>query len=231
MTTRYSIKTVLRFIAKICFGDFGSVTVAALVVLAYPPIVLSAEPEIGYITAARGTVAMKRPGADSNLAVKQGLAFKVGDVIQTDANSTAQMTLTDDSFVNLGRGTSVRVNQYSFDPASDRRTAIIRVIEGKTRFIIYKLRSRDSSFRIDTGNALIVPGGFADLVVLASPGRTEVVVMDHGLNIRNSLPYVIGNVKVGVNQKTIINEKEPPMVPVVISPRERKEWLKDVKQK
>ena len=133
--------------------------------------------------------------------------------------------------MNLGPGSAVRVNQYSFDEASGRRTTIVRVIEGKTRFVVYKLRSPGSSFRIDTGNALIVPGGFADLVVLTSPGRTDVAVLDHGLNVRNSLPYVIGNVNVGVNQLTVVKEKEPPSMPVVISPQERKEWLKDVKQR
>lgn len=173
---------------------------------------------------------MKRPGTESDLVVKQGLAFKVGDIIKTGVSSAAQMTLTDDSFMNLGPGSAVRVNQYSFDKASGRRTTIIRVIEGKTRFVVYKMRSPGSSFRVEAGNALLAPGGFANFVVLTSKGRTEVAVMDHGLNVRNSLPYVIGNVNVGANQRSVVKEKEPPTVPVGISLTARKEWLKDVKQ-
>jgi ferric-dicitrate binding protein FerR (iron transport regulator) len=179
----------------------------------------------------RGAVVLKRPGAENDLVATQGLAFKVGDTIKTGVNSTAQITLTDDSFMNLGPGSAVRVNQYSFDQTAGRRTTIIRVIAGKTRFVVYKLRSSGSSFRVEAGNALLAPGGFANFVVLASAGRTEVVVLDHGLAVRNSLPYVIGNVNVGVNQRSVVKEKEPPTIPVVISPQERKEWLKDVKQK
>jgi ferric-dicitrate binding protein FerR (iron transport regulator) len=141
------------------------------------------------------------------------------------------MTLTDDSFMNLGPGSAVRVNQYSFDATTDRRTAVIRVIQGKTRIVIYKLRSRGSSFRVETGCALVTAGGFADLVVLAAPGRTDVAVLDQGIVVRNSLPYVIGDVRVGVNQRTIVKEKSPPTAPEVITPRERKDWLKDLKQR
>jgi ferric-dicitrate binding protein FerR (iron transport regulator) len=211
------------------FSGIGSIAVTVLVVLPYPPIVHSAEPEIGSLTAVRGSVTLKRPGSENAAVTKEGLAFMVGDVIETGAGSTAQMTLTDDSFMNLGPGTAVRVNQYSFDPATDRRATSVRVIKGKTRFVIFKLRSPGSSFRVEAENALITPGGFADLVVLASPGRTEVAVLDQGLVVRNSLPYVIGDVRVGVNQRTIVHDKNPPVAPVVITPQERKQWLKDFK--
>ena len=140
------------------------------------------------------------------------------------------MTLTDDSFMNLGPGSAVRVNQYSLDTTKDRRTTVIRVIQGKTRIVIYKLRSQGSSFRVETGNALVTTGGFADLVVLATPGRTEVAALDQAIVVRNSLPYVIGEVRVGVNQRTVIQDKTSPTAPEVITPQERKILLKDLMQ-
>jgi ferric-dicitrate binding protein FerR (iron transport regulator) len=230
METGDSFKTVLRYILQRWFCGIGSIAVSAVVVLPYPPIALSAEPDIGSITAARGTVVLKRPGAERSVAVREGLTFKVGDVVETGASSTAQMTLTDDSFVNLGPGSAVRVNQYALDTTTDRRTTVIRVIQGKTRIVIYKLRSQGSSFRVETGNALVTTGAFADLVVLTTPGRTEVAVMDQGIVVRNSLPYIIGDVRVGVNQGTIVREKFPPSAPEVITPQEWKNWLKDLKQ-
>jgi len=175
-------------------------------------------------------VVLKRPGAERSVAVKAGLTFKVGDVVETGASSTAQMTLTDDSFMNLGPGSAVRVNQYSLDAITDRRSTVIRVIQGKTRIVIYKLRSQGSSFRVETGNALVTTGGFADLVVLATPSRTEVAALDQAIVVRNSLPYVIGDVRVGVNQGTIVKENFPTSPPDVMTPQERKNWLKDRKQ-
>jgi len=231
MSTGDSFKTVLRYIFQRWSSGIGSIAVTVLFVLLYPPLVLSDELIIGSITAARGTAVLKRPLAEHPIVVKEGLAFKVGDVIETGVNSTAQMTLTDDSFMNLGPGSAVRVNQFSFDRATNRRTAIIRVIEGRTRFVIYKLRSPGSAFRVEAGTTLVTPGGFADFVVLASPGLTEVAALESSLNVRNTLPYVIGNVTVGMNQRTAVKEKAPPTVPVVITPQERKQWLKDLKGK
>ena len=219
----------MRYSVNRWFGGIGTIAVTALVFLTFPPIVPSAEPEIGSITAIRGPVIVKRPGAEGPINVKAGLLFKVGDIVETGGHSTAQMTLTDDSFMNLGPDTAVRVNQYSFDPVSNRRTTIIRVIGGKTRFVIFKLRSSGSTFRIEAGNALVTPGGLTDLVVLASPGRTEVAALGSSFNVRNTLPYVVGNINVGVNQRTVVSEKSPPTEPMVITPQERKEWLKDVK--
>jgi hypothetical protein len=33
-----------------------------------------------------------------------------------------------------------------------------------------------------------------------------------------------------MNQRTVVKEKVPPTAPVVITPQERKNWLKDLKQ-
>ena len=229
MATEESFKTVLKYISQIWFGGVGSIALAVLVVLPYPPAAFSVEPDIGSITGVRGSVVLKRPGSADPLTVKERVAFKVGDVIETDAKASAQMTLTDDSFVNLGPASSVRVSQYAFDPATDRRTAIVRVIEGKSRFVIYRLRSQESSFRVETDTARLMIGGVADFVVLASQGRTNVAVLDHGLIVRNSIPYVVGDVRIGVNQMAIVQEKSPPTAPVVITQQERKAWLKDLK--
>jgi ferric-dicitrate binding protein FerR (iron transport regulator) len=140
------------------------------------------------------------------------------------------MTLTDDSFMNLGPGSAVRVNQYSFDPVSNRRTTIIRVLEGKVRFVVFRIRRGDSSFRVEADKALVLAGGLADFVVTTSPGQAEVAALESSLNVRNTLPYVIGNVNIGMNQRTVVKEKVPPTAPVVITPQERKNWLKDLKQ-
>jgi hypothetical protein len=66
--------------------------------------------------------------------------------------------------------------------------------------------------------------------VIAVPGQVEIAVLGSSLNVRNSLPYVIGNVNVGLNQRTMVKEKSPPTVPEIITPKERKEYLQDLKQ-
>jgi hypothetical protein len=83
---------------------------------------------------------------------------------------------------------------------------------------------------VEAGNALGTAGGLADFIVAVSTGQAEFTVLDHGLSVRNSLPYVIGDVRVGVNQRTVVKEKAPPTVSEVITPQERKKYLKDLKQ-
>lgn len=200
-----------------------------LLTFAFPPVVLSAEPSIGTVTALRGTVVIHRPGAGAPLAAKEGTPFLVGDVVKTDSGSAAQLSLTDESFMNMAAGASVRVNQYSFDPAADRRTTIIRVLEGKVRFIVFRPRRAGSSFRVDAGSAMVTAGSLADFVAVAGRGHAEISVLEQALSVKNSLSYVVGTVSVGGNQRTVVREKQPPSMPEVISPQERKELLKDVK--
>jgi ferric-dicitrate binding protein FerR (iron transport regulator) len=196
----------------------------------FPSVVLSADPAIGTVTALRGTARLKRPGIGERLSVKMAMPFFVGDLVEAGSSSAVQLSLTDESFMNLAPGAAVRVNQYSFDPATDRRTMIIRVLEGRVRFVVFRLRKGGSSFRVQAANALVSTGGLGDLVVQVSGNQAEIAVLEHGLSVSNSLPYVIGNVNVGVNERTVVKEKEAPSVPKVISPQERKELLKDVKK-
>ena len=207
-----------------------TIAAAALLTFICPPVVLSVEPAIGTVTALRGTAFIKRPGAGDPLPARAGMPFHVGDVVETGSGSAVQLSLTDESFMNLAPGASVRVNQYSFDPATERRTMVIRVLDGKVRFVVFRPRQGGSLFRIEAGNAIVTAGGLGDLVVQVSRGQADIAVLNYGLSVKNVQSFVIGTVNVGVNQRTVVKEKEPPTVPRVISPQERKEILKDVKK-
>jgi ferric-dicitrate binding protein FerR (iron transport regulator) len=207
-----------------------TLTAAALLIILCPPFASSAESAIGAITALRGSAVIKRPGAGDPFPASVGTAVLVGDVVETRSDSAVQLSLTDESFMNVAAGSAVRVNQYSFDQMSNRRTTIIRVLEGRVRFVVFRLRSGDSSFRVEADKALMTAGGLADFVVMCAQGQAVIAVLGSSLNVRNALPYVIGNVNVGVNQRTIVKEKSPPTVPEVISPMERKEYLKELKK-
>lgn len=203
--------------------------VALLLNILCSSIVLSAEPAVGTVTALRGTAAIKRPGTGDPLPVRVGMDFRVGDVVEARSDSAVQLSLTDESFMNVAAGSSVRVNQYSFDPAVNRRTTVIRVLAGRVRFVVFRLRRDGSSFRVESDNALVTVGGLADFIVRAEPGRSEVAVFESSLSVRNALAYVIGSVNVGVNQRTIVREKLPPAMPEIITSKERKELLKGLK--
>lgn len=206
----------------------GPLVAASLLFLSLLPPAFSGEQVIGTVTALRGTVLIKRPGRGSPLSAREGTPIQIADVVEAGAGSAAQVAFSDESFVNMAPGASIRLNQYSFDEAKNRRTMIIKVLEGKVRCIVFRIRTVDSSFRVVTETALVTADLLADFVAIASHQQTEIAVLDHGLSVKNSLPYVVGDMRVGVNQRTVVREKARPAMPAGISSRERKEILKDV---
>jgi len=185
---------------------------------------LAAGQTIGNITIVHGAVTIKRPGEQEAPARRTG-ALLVGDVVRTTGNAAAQVALTDDSFINIAPNSSLRVNQYSFEPKEDRRTVVVRVLEGRARFIVYKKRAV-SALRVESPSSLITSHGLADFVVSASVAGTEAVVLNQSIEVKNGNSLIIGNVGLGANQKVMVTEKSPPSQPVVISPEERRALLK-----
>jgi ferric-dicitrate binding protein FerR (iron transport regulator) len=180
---------------------------------------------IGHITNIHGAVTIKRLGVEKPVAAIRGAEFSIGDVLATGPGSSAQVTFSDESFADLAPGSSLRVNQYSFDPIEKRRVALVRVLTGQTRFIAYKPLSSDSALRVETEHALVSTGIVADFVVAVHDQETEVAVLANGVNVRHAAPFIIGEVNLGVNQRTIVKEKSPPAQLTVITPEQRKTYL------
>lgn len=109
-----------------------------LAVFLFPADNLAADTAIGKLTVVQGTVTVKKSGVEKAVAVGEGDSVSVGDVLQTGKNSGAQLVFTDDSLVNMSSDTAVRVNQYIYEPGKNRRKAIVKILGGKTRFVIYR---------------------------------------------------------------------------------------------
>jgi hypothetical protein len=183
---------------------------------------------IGAITSVYGTVTLKRPGSTEAKSAERGDRVSVGDDIRTGKDSAAQVTLTDESFANLFDDSWVRMNQYSFDRSSDRRTARVRVLAGKVRFVVYKASSMDSGFFVETDNVIAAFGPFGDVGISVRPLQTEVSVLQSSAQVRNISPLVVGEVSVGINQKTLVRGKEAPSSPVTLLPSERRDYMRDI---
>ena len=184
------------------------------------------EPDIGAVTALRGPVWLKRLGRDRDIVVQKGTAVRVGDIVETGKDGSCQVALIDESFYELGEGSSVRVNQYAFSEKENRRTAVAQVMEGQARFVIFRPRSGGSRFRVETGTAAIDPDRLADFVVKTGPHSTDVMVLQKGLRVRNRSSLYVGEYRIGENQKTTVGKNKPPTPPVSITQEERREVLK-----
>lgn len=198
-----------------------------LAVFLFPADNLAADTVVGKITVVQGTVTVKKPGVEKVIAVGEGDSVLVGDVLQTGKDSRVQLAFTDDSLLNLSSDTALRVNQYIYDPEKNRRKAIVKILAGKTRFVIYRERSAESAFYIETDKASIA-AGIADFAVITLPEETDVVVFGGGASVKNIFSLAVGEVYIWTNQMTAVKKKMPPSRPSVITSKQRKDYIKDV---
>ena len=192
------------------------------------PDASSAERAVGRLVVAHGGVTLEKPGNEAARDARPGDVVFVGDILETRGEGHAQLLLTDESVMTLSSGTAMRVNQYSFDAATNRRTAEVRVFKGKIRIVLYIERNNESSFKVVTDHALISPSD-SDFVVIVSEGETSLVVLYGGATVVNSSKFTVGTVNLGQNQLTVVRGKNPPSVPSVITEEQRRAYIRDAK--
>ncbi|MDP3029167.1 MAG: FecR family protein [Deltaproteobacteria bacterium] len=206
---------LLFLFSLVCFPPF----------LFFSPVdSMAADAPVGKLAIVSGKVTVKRAGAEKRTVAAGHYVF-VGDIVQTEKNSMSRVVFTDDSFINLSSATALMIRQFTFDPEENRRTAIMKVLGGMARFVIYK--QRNGSFNVET-NSASVRANIADFGVAVLPDETEVAVLDGAVSVENISPLTIGKIRLGINQKTIVREKTPPSEPVTLSLKQRKVYLKDV---
>jgi hypothetical protein len=209
----------------------GSFIAQAVVILSFllSGSAWSAEPVAGSVTAVRGTVVRKQLGSENTAPVRVQDAYRVGDILETGSSSAAQLTLSDETFLNLGPDSAVRVNQYSFNRSTMRRTARIRVLKGIVRFVLFRLRSPDSVFLVETEQANVLPQMIADVAVETHPADTVVAVLGGSARVKNASALVIGEVHVKMNQAASVLGAAPPAPASTVSPEDRRRLLSRLK--
>ncbi len=172
-----------------------------------------------------GQVSLRTPGGEEVQQVARGAGIAAGDVLTSGAGGSVQMTLDDDSVVSLVSFSSVRINQFSFDRKINRRTAVVRVLQGKVRVTVFKVRSLESNLSVESDTAAITIDNLGDCVIHSVRGASEVAVLEQTVRVRNVLSYVVGDVRADANQKVTVRERQPPSAPATLSSDERRRCL------
>ena len=163
--------------------------------------------------------------------VALGDTVAVGDVITSGAGARAQVTLADESLVLLSHDSSFRINQFSFDRPTNRRTAVVRVIKGAVRVVVFKVRSPESDLTVESDTASIVFDNLGDCVVMPGKGSTDIVALEQAIRVKNVLSYVVGEVKMNANQRVLVSEKRAPSSPAKVLPDEKALLLRDFRSR
>jgi hypothetical protein len=114
---------------------------------------------IGLYTAVAGKVTAIHAGQPDAVAVslRGDVFFK--DVIETQAGARAKALLRDDSLLTLGEKSRLEISEHVYDPAENRRSAVLRLVKGTVRALVGKAFAGESRFEVHTPTAVAAARG------------------------------------------------------------------------
>jgi hypothetical protein len=132
---------------------------------------------------ASGHVSVRRPSS-AELAARAGLAVIVGDTVITGAQSSAKLLVRDQSILDLGPSTELRIEAFEDADSADRRFSS-SIDFGQVRAAVNKKLGRRGHFQMRTKSSVMAVRGtefvIASQLSPASGGtevRTKVTVME-----------------------------------------------------
>lgn len=109
--------------------------------------------------------------------LSRGAKLNVGDTVMTGANGHVHLRFVDQAFVSVRPGSTLKVEQYNYDPATPANNRVKFVLsEGTSRLITGQAgQTAKQNFRLNTPVAAIGVRG-TDFVVQATADNTRVTV-------------------------------------------------------
>lgn len=107
-------------------------TLAVAVALAAASPARAADP-VGVVRLADGIASIRR--GDATLPARSGLPVLETDVLETGRDGRLGVILRDDTRIALGPDSTVRVDEFRFEPVEQRLGLLVRVIRGVAAFV------------------------------------------------------------------------------------------------
>ena len=154
-----------------------------LVVSLMPPAQASAA-QAGRVVALRGKAWKTVPGAEvpARTPLVGGDRLHEGDVVSTDADSSARLLMSDKSILDVGPRTRVTIKTYQTSPKERKRKVGLTVWLGRLWARVTKSTGGGVDFRVSSPNAVAGIRG-TELVVDVAEGLTEVTVVSGSVEV------------------------------------------------
>ena len=108
-------------------------------------------------------------GKIPGLPVKLRDGVEPGDVIRTKARAKAELTMVDDSIIVLAPESRLAVADYTYNPASGERRAVVRLFRGLVHTVVNRIiQTEEPDFIMETHTAVIGVRG-TDWYTLLAP--------------------------------------------------------------
>jgi FecR protein len=106
-------------------------------------------------------------GSAHTLVVGAGVVYK--ENIQTSAQGSTQILFPDQSTLNIGRNSSLVIDEYVYDPKTNHGTMLASLVKGTLRFVGGQISHNDGVTVNTPVAALGIRGGVATVVYPVSP--------------------------------------------------------------
>ena len=132
------------------------------------------------LTAAKGTVEVRRLGETQYTAAQANTKLYAGDIVRTADTSTATLALADESVIEVGEVSTVGVGSRdgTADPASSAA-----VLDGVARFTVTPRAPGEGPFRVYTDAGVIITRGTTYGVGVAASGEARVGVENGAVDV------------------------------------------------
>jgi len=129
------------------------IAICVLTAGAWPAAAVEAAPA-GRMKLVQGHVWIMQ--GDGRVAAETGLPVYPGDIVATEAHSSASIFLTDNTSLTLGPESHVSVKEYEFEPQASSFKCVIRCIQGTFGYLSgIMARLAPDTIRIETPDSTI----------------------------------------------------------------------------
>ena len=160
-----------------------------------------------------GKVTVTHAGEPRVLPVKLHDEVLFKDVIQTEKESRTKAFFQDDSILTVGENSRVEITEYIYNPESNLRRSVVKVMQGQVRALVSKVfKSNGSRFEVHTPSAVAAARG-TYFTVWHENGQSGII------NVGESgrVDFTSGGVTVAVDpgQFSLAEHGKAPSLPAV----------------
>jgi hypothetical protein len=183
---------------------------------------------VGRVLLVQGEVVIIHAEGVKAYKAKKNLPLYKGDIIITKSEGRIRLTLKDESILTLAPNTRLELNESVYDAKKKSRFSFLKMVMGKTRFVVKKtINFKRSEYKIKTPTAVVGVRG-SDFIIVARSDRTEVTAFEDTVLEVVSLAYPgAAPIILKAYQKTMVEEGKLPTPPEDVSLEEAEQMKQD----
>jgi hypothetical protein len=180
---------------------------------------LAAQTEVGSVASLVGTLEVQRAGKKTWQAIFVGAPVLLGDTLRTAPDANARIVLRDDTVIDLGSDTRIKVERLVVEAETQNQRALIRMTSGQAR-VLLGMREGAERGRVEVETSTAVAGGRTAAFILRFDEKgqhTDVVGLEGTTEVQGKLGVLEEAAQVGPRQWTRVAKGRLPSPPEALN--------------